>query len=298
MSDALWIMTVGCLVASSCALVGCFLVLRKLAMLGDAISHAVLPGIVIAFMFTGSRNIVPMLIGAGAMGLFTVFVTDVLNRFGKLQSDASMGVTFTWLFAIGVILVTRYTSQVDLDVECVLYGDILYAPFDVWTIGERVMGPRAAWLLAGVTLLNAIVLGLGYKQFKVCTFDPALAASMGIQVALWHYLLMALVSVTTVASFESVGAILVVAMLVIPANTAYLLTERLSTMIVLAVLFGCASAIGGYWLAWWLDASIAAAMGVVAGLFFIAAAIFAPRNGLLARVRGPSGGKLVLPEGA
>lgn len=296
MSDALWIILVGCLVASSCALVGCFLVLRKLAMLGDAISHAVLPGIVIAFMLTGSRNVVPMLLGAGAMGLLTVFITDVLNRFGKLQSDASMGVTFTWLFAIGVILVTRYTAQVDLDVDCVLYGDILYAPFDVWAFGSHLVAPRAAWLLGVVTLVNAIVLLLGYKQFKVCTFDPALAASMGIQVAFWHYLLMGLVSVTTVASFESVGAILVVAMLVIPANTAYLLTERLSRMILLAILLGCTSAIGGYWLAERLDASIAAAMGVVAGLQFILAALFAPRSGVISRLRGPRGAGLQLPE--
>lgn len=287
MSDALWIILIGCLVATACALVGSFLVLRKLAMLGDAISHAVLPGIVIAFMLTGSRDVLPMLLGAGAFGLLTVFITDLLNRYGKLQSDASMGVTFTWLFALGVILVTRYTAQVDLDVDCVLYGDILFAPFDTLVIDGRDLGPRAAWLLGGITLLNATVLLLGYKQFKICTFDPALAAAMGIQVALWHYLLMALVSLTTVAAFESVGAILVVAMLVIPANTAYLLTERLSHMLLLSVLIGCISAIGGYALATALDASIAAAMAVVAGLLFFLAALLAPRNGILARITRP-----------
>lgn len=283
MSDALAIILVGCLVSSACALVGCFLVLRRLAMLGDAISHAVLPGIVLAFMFTGSRNIVPMLVGAGAMGILTVFLTDVLNRYGKLQSDASMGVTFTWLFALGVILVTRFTAQVDLDVDCVLYGDILYAPFDVFSINGVALGPRSAWLLGAVTLANAAFIVLGFKQLKVCTFDPALAASLGINVALWHYALMAFVSVTTVASFESVGAVLVVAMLTIPPNAAYLLTERLSVMIVLSVIIGCVSAVGGYYLAWWLDASIAAAICVVAGLLFGLAAAFSPRNGILAQ---------------
>ena len=120
--DTVWILLIGSLVATSCALVGCFLVLRRLSMLGDAISHAVLPGIVVAFMLTGSRNIGFMLIGAMAMGMLTAFLTDVLSRFGKLQSDAAMGVTFTWLFAIGVILVSKYTGMVDLDVDCVLYG--------------------------------------------------------------------------------------------------------------------------------------------------------------------------------
>ena len=135
--DTVWILLIGSLVATSCALVGCFLVLRRLSMLGDAISHAVLPGIVLAFMLTGSRNIGFMLIGTMAMGMLTAFLTDVLSRFGKLQSDAAMGVTFTWLFAIGVILVSKFTGMVDLDVDCVLYGEIVLAPLDVIEWGGR-----------------------------------------------------------------------------------------------------------------------------------------------------------------
>ena len=283
MSDTLAIVLTASLVASACALVGCFLVLRKLAMLGDAISHAVLPGIVAAFLFTGSRDIFPMLVGAGAMGLLTVFITDTLNRYGKLQSDASMGVTFTWLFALGVILVTRFTGSVDIDVECVLYGEILFAPFDSLYLFGHNVGPRSAWLLGVVTLGNAAFILLGYKQLKITTFDPALAAALGINTALWHYLLMAAVSVTTVASFESVGAILVVAMLTIPPNTAYLLTNRLPTMIVLSVVSAVLSAVLGYLLAWWLDASIAAAIAVVAGFQYGLTALFAPGTGVVAQ---------------
>jgi len=281
MSDGAWIVLTACLVSSACALAGCFLVLRKLAMLGDAISHAVLPGIVAAFIFSGSRDILPMLVGAGTMGIFTVFITDVLNRYGKLQSDASMGVTFTWLFAIGVILVTRYTAHVDLDVDCVLYGEILSTPFDRFELGGMDLGPRAVWLLGLVTFFNLAFITLCYKPLKVCTFDAALAASMGFNVAAWHYALMGVVSVTTVASFESVGAILVVAMLTVPPNTAYLLTDRLSHMLALSVFFGCLSAVSGYALAWWLDGSIAAAISVAAGLFFVIAALFSPRHGVL-----------------
>ncbi len=282
--DTFWILVIGSLVAASCSLVGCFLVLRRLSMLGDAISHAVLPGIVIAFMLTGSRNIVPMLIGAMAMGMLTAFLTDVLNRFGKLQSDAAMGVTFTWLFAIGVILVSKYTGTVDLDVDCVLYGEIVFAPLDTLTWGDYNLGPRALWLTGVVSVFNLIFVVLGYKQLKICSFDPALAASIGINVALWHYLLMGFVSLTTVASFESVGAILVVAMLIVPANTAYLLTDRLSHMLMISVMVGVLSALGGYALAAWVDGAIAGAMAVVSGGLYVLAALASPRHGVLPRL--------------
>jgi len=279
--DSLWIMFIGSLVAASCAMVGCFLVLRRMSMLGDAISHAVLPGIVLAFMWTGSRNIVPMLIGAGALGLLTAFITDVLQRYGKLQTDASIGVTFTWLFAIGVILVTQFTGHVDLDVDCVLHGEILYAPFDVIEIAGMGVGPRVAWTMGVVAVIDLIFILLAWKQLKICAFDAGLAASLGINVALWHYLLMGAVSVTTVASFESVGVILVVAMLTVPPNTAYLLTDRLWLMVVLSVVIGVLCAIIGYGLASAIDGSIAGAMATVAGVFYVMAAFGGPRHGVI-----------------
>jgi manganese/zinc/iron transport system permease protein len=284
-ADSLWVMLIGSLVGASCALVGCFLILRRLSMLGDAISHAVLPGIVFAFLLTGSRNIFPMLIGAGALGLLTAFLTDALHRYGKLQSDASIGVTFTWLFALGVILISRFAGQVDLDTDCVLYGEIIFAPLDTLIIGDNEYGPRAVWMLGGVTLANLLFVMLGYKQLKVCAFDPELAASLGVKVALWHYLLMGFVSMTTVGAFESVGAILVVAMLVVPPNIAYLLTDRLGVMIGLAVLFGVLSAVFGYWIAYVLDASVAGAMATVSGFMFILAALGSPSHGVIARQR-------------
>lgn len=282
--DSLWIMAIGSLVATACALVGCYLVLRRLAMLGDAISHSVLPGIVLAFLVSESRHVVPMVIGAGILGVATAFFTDMLTRYGKLQSDAAIGVTFTWLFAVGVILVSKYTGHVDLDVDCVLYGNIIFAPLDIVEWGGRDIGPRSFWLLLTIAVLNAGFIALGYKQLKLCAFDPGLAAALGINVAAWHYVLMGFVSVTTVGSFESVGAILVVAMLIVPPNTAYLITDRLSRMLVLSVAFGIASAIGGYWLAAVLDGSPAGAMATVAGGFFLLAAVFSPTHGAMAHV--------------
>ncbi len=275
-----WIILTGVLAASSCGMLGSFLVLRKNSMLGDAISHAVLPGIVLAFLLTNSRHPLPMLIGAAAFGLFCVFITEFLYRSGKLQQDASIGISFTWLFALGVILVSMFTGQVDLDQECVLYGEIAYVPWDVLMFAGKSIGPRAVWMLAFVFLVNATFVGLFYKELKITTFDPQLAESVGISTRLFHYLLMAVVSLTTVAAFESVGAILVVAMLIAPGASAYLLTDRLSYLLLLAVLFGALAAIFGYLLAYWLDASIAGAMAAVAGLLFALSFLFSPHYGL------------------
>jgi len=283
-SPSFWIMLTGALAAGSCALVGCFLVLRRMAMLGDAISHAVLPGIAIAFLLSNSREPLPMLMGAAALGVLTAFVTEWLHRTGRLQQDASIGVTFTWLFAIGVILITAYAGQVDLDQECVLYGEIAYVPWDVWTVaGGGSRGPRAVWILGGMLVVNLVWILGSYRALKVCAFDPGLAASLGIPVGLFHYLLMAATSVTTVTAFESVGAILVVAMLVGPPATAYLLTDRLSRMIVMAVALGVIASVGGYWLARALDCSIAGAMSVVIGACFGLALLFSPSHGVVTK---------------
>ncbi|MBI4212157.1 MAG: metal ABC transporter permease [Deltaproteobacteria bacterium] len=283
MSGTLIIIFTGMLAAASCSLLGSFLILRRMSMLGDAISHAVLPGIALAFLFSNSRHPLPMLIGAGALGLITAFITETLHRAGRVQQDASIGVTFTWLFAIGVILISAYAGHVDLDQECVLYGEIAYVPWDTWIIGRTSLGPRALWLLGGVFLLDLLFVVFCYKELKLTTFDPQLAHSVGISTRLFHYLLMGAVSLTTVAAFESVGAILVVAMLVAPAATAYLLTDRLSTMLILAMVIGALCSVFGYFMAHALDASIAGAMATVAGIFFAAAFLFAPRHGLVTR---------------
>jgi len=281
--NTFWIILTGSLVAASCGFLGCFLILRRMAMLGDAISHAILPGIVLAFLFSGSRDILPMLVGAAVLGLVTVFIVQMLQQSG-VKSDAAIGVTFTALFSVGVVLVSLYTQQVDLDLDCVLYGEIAYVPWDTWQLDGVDMGPRAMWGVGGVFLLSLLIIGLFFKQFKLCSFDPALAAAIGIPVVLFHYLLMTLVSLTTVAAFESVGAILVVAMLVVPSATAYLLTDRLHAMLFISMGVGVLSAVCGYFLASWLDSSIAGAMTTVAGLLFFLALLFSPRHGLVGKL--------------
>lgn len=266
--QALEIIIAGSLVAISCGLLGCYLILRRMAMVGDAISHAVLPGIVIAFMLSGSRESLPMLLGAGTLGVLTTFLIEFFHQRGKLQTDASIGVTFTWLFAIGVILISVFVN-VDLDQECVLYGEIAYVPIDVWiTESGRILGPRVFWISGSVLIILLLFIGLGYKELFLTTFDPSYAASIGISTAVWHYLLMGAVSLTTVASFETVGAILVVAFLIGPPATAYLLTENFRTMLWLSAGIGVLVSVSGYFLGSWLDGSIAGAMATMAGVFF------------------------------
>lgn len=281
--DSLSIVLTGAFVAGSCALLGSFLLLRRMAMLGDAISHAILPGIVVAFLISGSRGSLTMFIGAVALGLLTAFLVQFLSRRG-VQGDAAMGVAFTALFALGVLMVSLYGDQVDLDLDCVLYGEIAYTPFDTLVVGAQNFGPRPLWINGALFLANLLITALLYKQFKISAFDPGMAAAVGVNVAAMHYLLMGLVSVTAVGAFESVGAILVVALLIVPPAAAYLLTDKLERMLVIAIGIGAVSSLLGYFLARALDASIAGAIALVCGAFFIAAYLFSPRHGILSRV--------------
>lgn len=277
------ILTVGSLVGASCALVGSFLVVRQTAMLGDAISHSVLPGIVVMFLITGTLSSFYMVAGAAVFGVLTVFLVGLLNRTGLLHEDASIGVVFPALFSLGVILVTRYTAGVHLDESCVLYGEIEFVALDDWLVGSRSLGPRAVWITGAILLANLVLVCTFFKELKVTSFDPDLAASLGISPVLLHYLLMITVSVTAVGSFESVGAILVVAMFIVPPATAYLLTDRLNVLLLLAVVIGVVSAWVGYFFSRAFDCSVAGSMAAAAGVFFMLAFLFSPQHGLLGR---------------
>ncbi|HMB52461.1 MAG TPA: metal ABC transporter permease, partial [Thermoanaerobaculia bacterium] len=205
MSPTLSVLVIGALVGASCATIGSFLVLRRMALLGDAISHAVLPGIALAFLFTGDRSALPMVLGAGALGVLTVLLVELLNRSRRLKEDASIGVVFPALFSVGVLIISRYASSVHLDLDCVLYGEIAYTPWDLLFWGSQSFGPKALWVTGGVLVVNALFVGVFYKELKISTFDPELAASLGFSPTLLHYGLMTAVSLTVVGSFESVG---------------------------------------------------------------------------------------------
>lgn len=263
----------------ACALIGCFLVLRRMSLMGDALSHAVLPGLVLAFLFSGSLSIVSLFTGAVLCGLLTTFLTQTLHQYARVPGDASMGVVFTSLFALGVVLIKKYLTGLHFD-SCLYQGALEYVP-----LAETVAGlPRPLFTTLSVLGVNLIVLIVFWKELKISSFDPELATTLGISSTLMHYLLMTLVAVTAVASFEAVGSILVVAMLIVPAATAHLLTDRLHVMVLLAAAMGIAAAVVGYWMAAWLNTNIAGMITVVAGLLYLVAVFFSPRYGILSKL--------------
>jgi ABC-type Mn2+/Zn2+ transport system permease subunit len=279
---AIWTMVIGAICNSACAILGCYLVLRRMSMLGDAISHAILPGIVIAFLFSGTLGSWPVFVGALIVGVLTAFLTQSLHGLGNVSEDSSMGVVFTSLFALGVFLMRNFADSVHLDADCALYGQIDLVAFDRVTWG-RIEVPRAL-LPMGCALVAAIVFVIGFwKELKLVSFDPALATAMGISAGVMHYLLMAMVAAVTVASFEAVGSILVIAMLIVPGATAHLLTDRLWLLIVWSVVVAVLSAVLGYLGAAAWNTSVAGMMCVAAGAQFTLAVIFAPRHGLLGK---------------
>ncbi len=282
--SAFYIILAGSLVAASSSILGCYLIMRRMAMVGDAISHAVLPGIVIAYLLSGSIGMFPVLIGASALGVITTLLIEFIHKEARLQQDASIGISFTFFFAIGVILINVFARQVHIDQDCVLLGELAYVPLETWNIGGLNLGPTQVWMLSVVFVVVSLFVIIGYKGLLITTFDADFAKALGIKIGLWNYALMTLVSLNTVVSFEAVGVVLVIAFLVIPPATAYLLTHNFKKMLLLSVGIGILSAIGGYYLALFTDTSIAACMAVIAGCIFTTTLFFAPQNGVIAKV--------------
>ncbi len=270
----------GALAGVACALVGTFLLLRQMSMMGDAISHAVLPGLAIGFLVSGTRGGVAMWVGAVLAGVLTALLTEVISRWGRVDRGAAMGVVFTALFAVGLILIVRTADRVDLDPSCVLYGALELTPLDTVRVGWGGEVPVATLRLGVVSLVNLVVILLFYKELRLSAFDPALARALGYPAEALHYLLMVLTAVTTVAAFEAVGSILVIAMLIVPAATAHLVARRLGVMLVVACglagltawLGHAAAIIIPKWLGY-SATSTTGAMAVVGGVIFALVAI-------------------------
>ncbi len=276
------IQLIATVVAVACALPGVFLVLRSMAMMSDAISHTVLLGIVIGFFIVEDINSPLLIAGAAVMGLITVSLVELLNRTRLVQEDAAIGLVFPALFSLAVILISRFAGDVHLDSDAVLLGELAFAPFDRLVIAGSDVGPVALYTMTGVLLLNLTFILIFYKELKLATFDAALAAALGFSPGLIHYGLMGLVSITAVGAFDTVGSILVVALMIAPPVSAYLLTDRLTTMLGLSAVFAAIGAITGYWVAHWLDANIAGSMAMMLGLIFGVVFLFAPERGMVA----------------
>jgi len=282
LNDDLTIILTAGLVATAAGLLGPFLVLRRIALMSDAVSHAVLPGIVLVYLLLGTRAPLPVIVGAAVFAIICVLAIEALRSTGLVKSDAAIALVFPALFALGVLGVTQYASGVHLDLDSTIYGEIAFAPFQTVTIGGFEIA-RSIILLGAVALANLALVTLLWKEYKATTFDPEFSRTIGISPALLSRLLLIAVAITAVTAFESVGAILVVTMLIVPAAAAYLLTDRLWAMVVVTVAVGWVSALGGHAAATAVDASIAGAMGLVAAICFALALVASPRYGLLAR---------------
>ncbi len=285
MAPQIEIQIIAVIVAVTCTLPGVFLVLRKMSMMSDSITHTILLGIVLAFFITHNLSSPLLLAGATLIGVVTVWLTELLSRTRLLSEDAAIGAVFPLLFSIAIILITRHAGSAHLDTDSVLLGELAFAPFDRMIIAGADIGAKAIYTSGALLLINLVIILIFFKELKVATFDPMLAAVLGFSPALIHYGLMTLVSLTTVGAFQAVGSVLVVAFMIGPPVTAYLLTDDLKQMLILGGVIGAANGISGYQAAALLNVSIAGSMAVMTGVVFLLVFIFAPRRGLVSTLR-------------
>ena len=278
MTAGVEIQLIAVIVSAACALPGVFLVLRKMSMMSDSITHTILMGIVLAFFLTEDLSSPLLIAGAALMGVATVWLTETLMNTRLMSEDSAVGIVFPLLFSIAIILITRYAGSVHLDTDSVLLGELAFAPFDRLVVFGVDIGAKAIYTSGALLLINVILITVFYKELKIVTFDPMLASLLGFSPGLVHYGLMTLVSLTAVGAFEAVGSVLVVAFMIGPPLTAYLLTDELKKMLLLSAGFGALSGILGYHAALLPDVSIAGGMAVTTGLIFAVVFIFAPKR--------------------
>ncbi len=279
MDTGLEIQIIAALTAGSCSILGVFLVLKSMAMISDAITHTVLLGIVLVFFVVRDLSSPLLIVGAGITGVLTVYLVELLNSSELLKEDAAIGIVFPFLFSIAVILISKYTKNIHLDIDSVLLGELAFAPFNRIRILTLSI-PKGLAVMIIIFLINLSFVTIFFKELKISVFDKSLALVLGMKPVLMHYMLMSMTSMTAVASFEAVGSILVVAFMIGPPITAYLLTDKLDIMIILSIISGTVSSIVGYYIAVLFDISIAGSIVSVIGVLFSIVLMFSPDRGL------------------
>ena len=284
MSASVEIQLIAIIISVACALSGTFLVLRKMSMMTDSITHTILFGIVVAYFITKDLNSPFLIVGAALVGVFTVWLTEIVVKTKLVSEDSAIGLVFPLLFSIAIILVTKFADQVHLDVDSVLLGELAFAPFDRMIVFGYDIGAIGMWLGIILLVINLAFVVILFRVLKLSTFDTLLATTLGFSPVIIHYVLMTVVSVTAVGAFQSAGSILVVAFMIVPPAAAYLLSNNLKMILVLSGVIGAVSSVLGYQLARLLDASIAGAIAVVAGIIFAIVLVLAPQRGILSVV--------------
>ncbi len=267
----------------ACVIPGTFLMLRGIALLSDAISHAVLPGIVIMFLLIGNLGSPALLLGAALSGVLTIFITESIIQTKRVKEDAAIGLVFPLFFSVGILLMNLYARNVHLDMDMVLLGELAFSPFNHCICYGINWGPTDIWIMAGIAIINGIFLLLFYKELIITTFDPILAHMLGFRPGLLYYGLIAVTSITAVGALNCVGSTIVVALMLIPSATAYLLTTRVQSLLCMSLLFSSAASVAGYTLATCVNVSIAGAIALMSGILFCIVFICAPHTGLYAR---------------
>lgn len=268
MTSLIEIQLIAIFTSISCGLIGCFLILKSMSMIADSITHTILLGIVISYFIVGDLNSPLLIVGASMMGVFTVFITQKLSENSKINVESAIGLVFPFLFSIAVILISRYGKNTHIDIDTVLLGELAFAPFSRLVVFGVDIGAKGLYSSGVILLLNLIFIKCLFKEIKLTIFDPILATLIGISPIIINYSIMTIVSITTVVAFESVGSILVVAFMVGPGVTAYMITDDLKSLLGLSCLFSVCSAVLGLQLALIFDVSIAGSMAVMVGVLF------------------------------
>ncbi len=267
----------------SCGLIGTYIMLRRMSLIGDALAHAVLPGVVVSFMVAGKSEI-GLFLGAVISGILTVLLIGFVNRNSKIKEDTSIGIIFTGAFALGILLVSQL-KQVHIDLSSYLFGDVLGVSSGDITLSLIIMA------------VIVICIVLFYKQLLLSSFDPTMAMTIGISTTFIHYMLMTLLSMSIVAGLQSVGVILIIAMLITPPATAYLLSDSLKKILILSALFGVLSSVIGLYLSYHFNFASGASIVLVAVALFMIAFLFSPKDGVVTRLfRRRESTRLVLIE--
>ncbi|MGA9530474.1 MAG: metal ABC transporter permease [Candidatus Babeliales bacterium] len=273
---SLTIIAVAAISSIACSLPGMFLVLQHKAMLSDAISHAILPGIVIMFLCTHSINSLPLIVGATVMGVITVFITEKLILTRYFNKDTSIGLVFPLFFSLGTILISLFTRDIHLDIDMVLLGEIAFTPFNRWFIYGYDLGPYALWSATLLLIINALFIFLFYHELKIITFSPIIARTLSLPTTFLHYTLMTLTSITCVCSFNHIGSIIVVALMLTPSCTALLLCSTVSSVLIMGCAIALYNACIGYIIAYITNTSIAGSIAASAGILFLLGLLISP----------------------
>lgn len=270
MSFAVSVAILAAVVSVTAALPGVVLVLRRQAMLADALSHAVLPGIAIAALWSVSPDSPLLLVGATAGGVLVIALTEWLRNNGKVTEDSATGLIFPAFFAVGVILVSTAFNTSSVSEHTVLVGDLNIAAMQHWVVGYLDLGPRSAWTIGAVGLITGTVLVVARRPLMISTFDPVFAHSIGIRAKMLNYVIMVLVALTVVVVFNAAGAVLAVALMVVPAAAALLVTNSQTAMFIATIVIALLSSQVGFWVAFQLDAATSPTMALADGLIFLA----------------------------